>query len=748
MYDASSVICCTMRGKFLYYWRVNPSVAQAFGSSALTPDAIENVSRSFYGIRYRPRVEMRLRDTEFPSILNTSDDDLVQAFFLPALTASIKYDRGVGYFSAGWLRINAQGMVEFARNSGRARWVISPILSEQDWEALRLGDIAREDAILREVIVRNIDDLSTTLQSDTLTALAWLVADGILEFKLALPRNKLQGGEFHDKFGIFTDGDGDRVSFSGSYNDSLQGLLNYESIKIFKSWDPALRHMVEHDAERFERLWNNFDLNVRVYNLPDAARERIIRLRQGKRPYPKPDWMASSTATSNLSLSSISVPGNIVLRPYQVQAIKAWFDNNCRGLLEMATGTGKTITALAAAARLFDRERRLALVVACPYQHLVDQWHDQAKNFGFLPVRAYSSKNKWLNDLNDRALAFSHQDINSLCVITTHDTFATQHFQDTLRRITGPILFIADEVHHLGSKQRRTFLPEFVSSRLALSATPDRWYDDVGTSILREYFGDTVFEFSLRDAIEHGFLTPYYYSPILVELTPEELDEYQALSTAIGKVFAQKKERAFDDEYLTRLLIKRANLLNTAENKLKTISELITQQTTIKPIKHTLFYCAPGQIDEVVRFLGWERRLKVGRFTAKEDIATRQQLLRNFENGKLQALVAMHCLDEGVDVPSTRTAYILASSGNPRQFIQRRGRILRLSPGKDSALIYDLVTIPPPITELDEISLNAERSILRRELRRFAEFADSALNTQAAYDVIWHLAEQFGILDF
>ena len=232
----------------------------------------------------------RLSDQLWPPLLDTSSADLIVGFFVPALRSSVRYDRGVGFFSAGWLRIAAAGMTDFARNSGRARWVTSPILSAGDWQALQLGEAARYNEVLRRAIQRNVDDLERTLVQETLSALAWLVADGILDFKLALPRNKLEHGEFHDKFGIFTDTEGNQVSFNGSYNDSIQGTRNYESIKLFCSWQPAYADLVRADAERFEQLWNNFDPNVQVFNLPEAARERIVRLRTSARPYPEPDW--------------------------------------------------------------------------------------------------------------------------------------------------------------------------------------------------------------------------------------------------------------------------------------------------------------------------------------------------------------------------------------------------------------------------------------------------------------------------
>ncbi len=685
-----------------------------------------------------------LKSLSFPAFLDTSSADLINEFFVPALSSSLLYDRGVGYFSSGWLRLAAKGMVEFAKNGGRARWVTSSILDELDWEALLAGDIARSNPELLRVLKRDIQSLTSSLDENTLSALAWMVADEILDFKIALPINKLNRGDFHDKFGIFTDEENYQVSFNGSYNDSIQGNRNYESIKVFCSWDPAFAPLVKADAIRFERLWNNADPNVQVYNLPQAAREHIIQLRNNSRPYPKPIWMKDRDSNAFYGVIRPAIPVEITLRDYQLDAIQSWFDHECRGLFEMATGTGKTITALAASIRLLESTKRLVLVIACPFQHLVDQWVEEVTRFGYLPMTAYRSKNSWLDDINKKVISFNHGDLKYLCIITTHATFSTDHFYATINRINGPILLIADEVHHLGSVKQRSYLTENALYRLALSATPSRWYDDEGTDALQNFFGETVYSLPLSDAIRKGFLTPYYYYPVLVELTDDEMVEYSTLSTKIGQIMSQKESQS-KQEILERLLIKRAELLNTAENKLAEISNLVAEQ---KGMKYSLFYCAPGQIDEVVKLLGWEMKLRVHRFTAEEDIPTRQRLLSDFSEGKLQALVAMKCLDEGVDVPSTRTAYILASSSNPREFIQRRGRILRKSPGKEAAMIYDLIAIPPSVGISDEISINAEKSLLKRELRRFAEFADSALNTQVAYEVIWDLANKFGIYSY
>jgi len=692
----------------------------------------------------------KLSDISFPPILDTSSGDIIKDFFNPALAVSITYDRGVGFFSAAWLRLSAKGMAEFAGNNGRARWVTSPILGEADWQALQNGSAARLDETLKQAMEVNISALEETLERDTLSALAWMVADGILDFKLALPRNKLEQGEFHDKFGIFSDEAGNQVSFNGSYNDSIQGTRNYESIKIFCSWHPVLALLVAADAKRFELLWNNDDPNVQVFDLPEAARACIVKLRIQDRPYPEPTWAQlplfadKENSTSSNGLVKPQIPADLILREYQVQAIGEWFAHDCRGLLEMATGTGKTKTALAASVQLHEREKRLAIVIAVPYQHLVDQWDKESQQFGYHPILAFQSKSSWFDQLNSMVMDFTSGYRECLTVITTHATFISPDFQAVISRIDGPSLIIADEAHHLGAERSRQSYPHHTPYRLALSATPDRWFDDEGSAALRSYFGETVFSFPLAKAIGVS-LTPYYYHPHLVQLTVEELGTYQELTAKIGQLAGRNDERA--QESLKLLLIRRAELLNRAANKIVELSALVNAS---EHIEHTLFYCAPGQIDDVLRLLGWEHGLLVQRFTAEEDTQERKQRLVDFANGEIQALVAMKCLDEGVDVPSTRTAYIMASSSNPREFIQRRGRVLRKSPGKEFSIIHDMIAVPPTawITNQGSAFFNIERGIIRKELERFKEFAAPALNKHKAMDVIWDLASRYNLMDF
>lgn len=690
---------------------------------------------------------MMLNKGTFLATLNTSSNDLVKDFFIPMLSNSIKYDRGVGYFSSGWFRMAAKGMTEFAENGGQARWITSPILRIRDVEALELGEKAIFEPYLKELLSINLSTLSKSLEKDTLSAISWMIADSIIQFKIAIPGKKLLHGDFHDKFGIFTDELGQQISFNGSYNDSIQGTRNYESIKVFNSWNTAYAPLVKADADRFETLWKNEDPNVTVFDLPDAIKSQIIQLREHERPYARPDWVKEPLLSSqphNSPMSIPKMPDSIILRNYQEEAIDAWRNANNRGILEMATGTGKTITALASSVELFEEKMKLAVIISVPYQHLVDQWKEETEIFGYKPVLAYRSKKRWLEELNHKIIDYNFGARQFISVVTTHTTFISLEFQETISRLEGEILIIADEAHHLGAERSRQNYPGHVPYRLALSATPDRWFDDEGTDALRNYFGETVFEFSLEDAIGVS-LTPYYYYPHLVPLTDEELEKYEELTQNIAKLLS--REDYDGQEALKMLLIKRANLLNRAENKIEVLSSLIDSQDHIE---HTLFYCAPGQIDDVMRLVGWDKGILAHRFTAEENTTKRQELLSDFSSGEIQALVAMKCLDEGVDVPNTRVAYILASSSNPREFVQRRGRILRKAPGKDFSVIHDLIAVPPASWNIDKTSASfeAERSIVRRELGRFKEFSNPALNKHEALDVIWDIAQEYNLMDF
>lgn len=691
---------------------------------------------------------MPFRDLNIGFAYNTSKDNLIENFFVPLLQNSQYYDRGVGYFSSSWIREAFNGMADFAKNGGKARWITSPILSQEDWDALVLGDKAKYDEILKKSLLDTIIDLQSSLKEQTLITFAWMVADGIIEFKLAKPRNKLTS-EYHAKVGIFTDINGNCISFDGSFNDSINGLCNFESIKVFKSWEASSDYVAQ-EKFVFEKLWNNEDDNVMVFDIPSAAKADILKIvEHSPRPYVKPynKNLRSYFDLIDIEIPRPQLPSEITLRDYQFEALHNWTSNNFNGIFEMATGTGKTITALAAAVNLFLEKQRLFTIIVCPYIHLGNQWKIEAERFGFRPILVAESKNKWMEDVSKVARDFHFGHLNQASLITTNASLQRGELIRLLHEydIFKNSLFIADEMHHLGSKEMLKILPLDSPYRLGLSATPVREYDDFGTDALLQFFGEVVFTFDLKNAIELGFLTPYYYSPFPVNLTDDEFEDYINLSIKLQRMHPNPDSAI--SEAALRIAIKRARVLNNSMSKIDWIKNNIPLNNEMV---HTLFYSGEWIFDEVLRTLGYEKGMVVHQFTHEQSMQDRKYLLEAFANKKYQALVAMKCLDEGVDVPPTRTAYFLASSSVSREFIQRRGRILRNYPEKKNATIYDLISIPPDKFikrgKQDE-NYRIVRSALKREFSRMREFADLALNKHASLNAFLAIANSFDLLD-
>ncbi len=435
-------------------------------------------------------------------------------------------------------------------------------------------------------------------------------------------------------------------------------------------------------------------------------------------------------------------------RDYQKKAVQAWVNNSGQGILNMATGTGKTITSLLAASQLSSLQNdSIALIVAVPYQHLVDQWKTDLNDYGASPTLAYQSRTSWTDSLTAQVTEYNSDVRDLVTIITTHKTFSSDHFQNIIGRLNGArTMLIVDEVHHMGAPHLRSSLPQPIRARLGLSATPQRWYDDEGTRALTEYFRNgVVFEYGLEEAIENGYLAEYYYVPHIVELTEDEQEEYLSISRSIGKRLASASGDIGDassqeDDSLKRLLFKRARLVGSAANKIPLLQNLLIR-TGLEDLRYTLVYSGDGsvegesdetrrQLEAITDMLGNDLGLKIHQFTYEENQEERKRLLTEFETGKLQALVAIRCLDEGVDLPATQTAFILASSSNPRQFVQRRGRILRNHPGKDHAIIHDFIVAPPTdvrVADRDSI-FSLERNLVQKELQRVSTFASSAKN--------------------
>ncbi len=418
----------------------------------------------------------------------------------------------------------------------------------------------------------------------------------------------------------------------------------------------------------------------------------------------------------------------------------------------MATGSGKTITALAIACELYQKIGLQVLLIVCPYRHLVSQWAKEGEKFGLQPILAFENVRNWQSHLSTRLYNLRCGNQTFVTIITTNSTLIGEGFQSQLKYFPDKTLIIGDEAHNLGAPRLEQSLPRTIGLRLALSATPERYFDWQGTQFIFDYFGAVLQpELTLADAIRQGALVRYLYYPILVDLTEAEAQAYARLTTRIGWALASKSE-SFDSD-VTPLLMQRARLVGAAANKLKALRQLMANRLDTT---HTLFYCGDGsqegavsqesdhQLAAVVKMLGVELGYRVNTYTAQTPLPQREKLRRQFESAQLQGLVAIRCLDEGVDIPPIKTAVILASSSNPRQFVQRRGRILRPYPGKERATLFDMIVLPP---ELDRQTWEVERNLLRKELKRFVEFADLADNAGEARIKLLNLQKKYGLLD-
>jgi superfamily II DNA or RNA helicase len=688
-----------------------------------------------------------LRDLNLRAVYRSECDNILEDFYIPALSNSVVYERAVGFFSATVLSHAAQGLSALISNGGQMRLIIGYEVSPEDEEAISKGYELKElSERIGVSMVRTFDQVSDTLFARRLEALAWLIAAGKLEVKVALKRK----GMYHEKIGIFTDANGDKVIFQGSANETTYGLLpdfNFESINVFPSWKPEFKEHYQPYLSGFQSLWEDRVSNTRVIDFPRAVKEKLIRHVQHSPRVFSVEQEISLTRPDEVREEGLDygmlprVPKlykgyDFKLHTHQLAALNSWKAASCSGILELATGAGKTITAIYGATKFFEASHRLFLVIAAPYQNLADQWVEELKHFNIIPVRCYVSTAQWQSKLNDAIARFNSGAQAFCCAVVVNATLSSPAFQACLSRVPGAsLMWIGDECHHHGSDKLFQALPTAAKIRLGLSATPTHYMNDSANVNIVRYYGSTVYRYSLKQALKDGVLTPYKYHVIPVELNAEEADQYIELSKKIAQAmnFTSGTDKTTENARLNQLLLARARLLASAEGKMIALESLLANE---KPSPLTLFYCGDGRVEDpdtgdeerqvemvsvLLHGLGW----KSARFTSYEPRGKREQLLDHFRLKLIDGLVAIRCLDEGIDVPACRRAYLLASSRNPRQQIQRRGRILRRAEGKDWAEIYDfLVMLPPVAVETSDY----ERILLVKELERVAEFASLALN--------------------
>ena len=715
-----------------------------------------------------------LRDLTFKGVYKSDKDHILNEFYFPALSVATRYDRAVGYFSASTLSLAGQALSVFVKRGGEIRLVLGAFSEREDLEAVKQGYKEKEiSEKIGSVLLSMISNVSDELFQNRFETLAWLVAYGRLEVKVALRPH----GMYHDKVGIISDEAGDKVVFAGSANESTHALLpthNYESINVFRTWMPEHAEFYEPHIESFDRLWSNQSPSTAVIDVPTAVRDKLISVARSMDYTPDPELEAAIAAriSSKSAEPDDGIPGKprepttidgqpFQMRVHQIAALDAWrAKGDFQGTLDLATGAGKTITAIHAIIKLSEAIDRLTCVIAAPYQNLADQWVDILSTFNIYPVKCYVSRLQWEEKLRNTVHELAMGSRSFAAIVVVNRTLQTPEFQECLSKIKGNRLFwIGDECHHHTSKAYEGYLPTHARYRLGLSATPEHYLDEDRNERLNEFYGDIVSRYTLSQAIKDKVLTPYRYFPHIVEFTQEEAEEFVDLSEQIGRIFAREAGTPNDmSPQLTALLMRRARLVGSAANKLPSLRAAISDQT---PTRHTLFYCGDGTVEsdegadaerenlergkrqvEAISTMLHSMSWNVSRFTSRESRKDRDNILENFRLGVIDAMVAIRCLDEGIDVPACSTAYILASSRDPRQFVQRRGRILRRSPGKELAVIHDFLVVLPHDFDLE--SEYAER-LIRSELVRVAEFSSLSENRSDAYEKLAPILQAYDL---
>lgn len=642
-------------------------------------------------------------------------------FYRPVLATARKYDRAVGYFSSSAFKACANELASFISKEGQIRLVVGCLVSKSDIDALQGIEVHEaEKLILREKLHRDLLQLSENDQAAT-GLLSKLILSGVATLKFAVRRD----GIYHEKFGLFEDYEGGKIAFIGSANETEAALTlggNHESISIYCSSEPSIYAAYGDSLEqRFEDLWRGRTRNTRIYDLDDESLAFVRELSL------KPDVSSNSVSGEEKQSG---------LRGYQVEALKAWSKNKCCGILAMATGTGKTKTAIYAIQEFVSKAHSGIVVITVPYQALGHQWIIELQKAGLAPIKVFESSNQWYQMVQNIFLSNAsgnHERSKAAVLVCVNKTFEDSAFQSLLQMLAGrqrEKMIIVDEVHHFNSPKSIQNLPADFKYRLGLSATP---YEPDEERYLERYFGDIVFEFRIAQAIQQKILCSYIYRPILIELNGDEAQQFILLTDESRRQRQDGKSKitgAVKDQEID-------HLLENVTAKLVKLQEHI-HATGIQ--NFALFYCGSGfinapdgerhrQIHLVTQLLA-SMKWHVGKITADENPALRKATLDAFKGQKLNAIASIRVLDEGIDIPDCRSAYILASQRSTRQAIQRRGRVLRMAPNKEHAILYDFIIVGPHLSNSDLEALYS------RELYRARMFAEDANNREECLSIL------------
>ncbi len=693
----------------------------------------------------------------------SSGYDEPKDFFTEALIESSTFDLGLGFFSSSGIRSLSYGFALFIANGGKMRVVMNHILSQEDKEVIERGQKHLVEDFESNILL-DIKKLVETLSKEDeqfFRCLSYLISINRIEFVATI---STKGGLGHDKYGIFKDENGNKVAFIGSANFSQSALeLNGETITVFTSPNDDKR-IAEYQT-LFDQSWENDTphlIHIPIEHVKTFIREKFpetsltnlleegINLREnieGDNDIPA----GYCKPISRRILDKIELKEQEPRFPFpeerqiQIDAYNAWIGNGKKGIFAMATGSGKTVTALNCIRKQYKENGYYKAIIVVPTQALAIQWEHETKSFNFQNIVSTHSDKDWKNILSRYITRSLLDSTKSIILITTYATFNRKDIQSFLKKVRGAetFVYVADEAHNIGSQSSLRHLPEMINWRIGLSATPERIYDDLGSEKLYEFFNSKppkyTYRYTMKQAIEEGILCHYDYYPIFIELTSSEMEEYERISDQLRKYIDAETGKYKPDA--EKLLLKRKRIIHKAENKKIAILDLLEELKQKQKLDYTFVFVPEGYepdysvndsyninqddihiIDEYAQMFK-EHGYSYHKYISGLDDAP--NILQNFADGDIQILLSMKCLDEGVDIPRAEHAIFCSSTGNPRQFVQRRGRVLRKCKGKEKAKIWDLIVTPPNI--LDE-SNSIERNLFFNEVKRIINFAALADN--------------------
>lgn len=706
-------------------------------------------------------------------------------FYLDGLSNSNEFNLLLGYFSSSAINLLSVGFATFISKGGKMKMVINHLLSSKDKEAVTKASKESNGRVFDLMDVVSLGKVLDEYDTHFFECLTYLISEKRIEIKVIKPKNGK--GIAHYKSGVFSDGQ-DSVGYKASCNFTLYGLSeNLEELEAFLSWENGRSSkLIKKQRKLIDAYFSEKDEDVEY--IPVDEIEVVLKDKFGKKDINEllvqeeqllkkkrslisnPRLKKTITKLFNeidVIRRSPKFPYKEGPREYQINAYKEWVDNNYKGIFAMATGTGKTITSLNCLLNEYKETNVYRAIITVPTTALVEQWKKECAKFNFKNIITVSSKENWDNNLAFFNTASKLID-TSFIVIVTYASLPRKKFQSYFTQLPDDTILIADETHNLGSQGLLKILPTIhLEKRIGLSATPDRKFDELGNIAIQDFFNDKppyIVSYSMEEALKIGWLCSYTYYPHVVKLTDRELEEYRKLSLQLLRMGMFDKETgAFKSSpEIERLLLQRKRIIHKAANKLETFKNiLINEYDKRKNLKYTLVYVPEGVesnfenvdfstetedenrlINEYTKAVSQtDESIMVKQFTANS--INRENILKNFESGNVHVLTSMKCLDEGVDVPRSELAIFCASTGNPRQFIQRRGRVLRLHDDKTHSTIHDLVVVPEVGSE--ENTFEMEKGLVRKELERVVDFANLAMNKSDTYETLKNILDYYSL---